>query len=443
MNAEQVLKELVREKYTEVADQSKNQNAASCCGCGPSCSSDEDFIGIMAEDYTKLSGYVAEADLGLGCGLPTQFAQIKKGDTVIDLGSGAGNDAFVARTQVGGEGKVIGIDFTEAMLKKARINAEKLGFNNVEFRWGDIEEMPVSDGIADVVVSNCVLNLVPNKARVFEEIYRVLKPQGHFSISDIVLVGELPAGLQQAAEMYAGCVAGAIQKELYLGLIQKTGFINVLLQKEREIYLPDEILGSFLSEAEIAEFRQSGTGIYSITVYAEKPGMISPSIQFKKAQAFDFEVVVEILKSAGLPTEDIEPTLPYFSIALADDKLVGVAGLEIYGTYGLLRSVAVLEDFRNFKIAHRLVNGILKEARLEGVKEVYLITTTAEKYFEKEGFEQVDRSVIPTEVAHSSQISSLCPSSAVVMKKKVEKPKIELNNLTSSAACCSPDAGCC
>ena len=140
----------------------------------------------------KLEGYNPDADLGLGCGLPTQFAKIKKGDTVIDLGSGAGNDAFIARYETGETGKVIGIDFTPAMIERARQNTEIRGFNNVEFRQGDIEQMPVTANTADVIVSNCVLNLVPNKDGVFKEIFRVLKPVGHFSISDIVLVGNLP-----------------------------------------------------------------------------------------------------------------------------------------------------------------------------------------------------------------------------------------------------------
>jgi SAM-dependent methyltransferase len=225
----------------------------------------------MSDDYTNLEGYNPNADLGLGCGLPTQFARIKKGDIVIDLGSGAGNDCFIARAETGETGKVIGIDFTPAMINKARENAEKLSFHNVEFRQGDIEKMPVTANTADVIVSNCVLNLVPDKHGVFQEMFRVLKPGGHFSISDIVLVGTLPKKIREAAEMYAGCVAGAIQKEAYLELIDITGFKNVTLQKEKPIIIPDDILSTYLSAAEIADFKKSGTGIYSITVFAEKP----------------------------------------------------------------------------------------------------------------------------------------------------------------------------
>lgn len=224
----------------------------------------------MADDYNEVEGYNAEADLGLGCGLPTQYANIKKGDVVIDLGSGAGNDAFIARHETGAEGKVIGIDFTPAMIERARQNAETKGFNNVEFRLGDLEKMPVTANVADVIVSNCVLNLVPNKDGVFKEIFRVLKTGGHFSISDIVLEGQLPKELKEAAEMYAGCVAGAVQKKVYLELIESNGFTNIVIQKDKAIIIPDDILGNYLSADQIAAYKSSGTAIRSITVYAEK-----------------------------------------------------------------------------------------------------------------------------------------------------------------------------
>jgi len=268
METTEQIKDMVRQKYSEIALQDKDTNQSSCCGSG--CCSEEVY-NIMSDDYTQMEGYNPDADLGLGCGLPTQFAQIKKGDVVIDLGSGAGNDCFIARAETGDTGKVIGIDFTPAMIEKARANADKLNFHNVEFRQGDIEKMPVTANTADVIVSNCVLNLVPNKYNVFQEIHRVLKPAGHFSISDIVLKGELPAKIQQAAEMYAGCVAGAIQKKEYLDLIEATGFTGIALQKEKPIVVPDDILAQYLSSGEIAEFKQSGTGIYSVTVFAQKP----------------------------------------------------------------------------------------------------------------------------------------------------------------------------
>jgi arsenite methyltransferase len=270
MNTNAEIKETVREKYAEIANQSKEQNLSSCCGATSSCCSDGVY-NIMADDYSKLEGYNPDADLGLGCGLPTEFAKIKEGDTVIDLGSGAGNDAFVARRLTGEKGKVIGIDFTEPMIARARENAEKLGLNNVEFRQGDIESMPVTANKADVIVSNCVLNLVPNKHKVFGEIYRVLKPGGHFSISDIVLEGQLPEKWKQVAELYAGCVSGAIQKKEYLSIIEEAGFKNISLQKDKTIHIPDDILAQYLTTDEIAEYKKGTTRIVSLTVYAEKP----------------------------------------------------------------------------------------------------------------------------------------------------------------------------
>lgn len=268
MKTEDQLKEIVKKKYSEIALQDLDTNKSSCCGAG-GCSTE--VYNIMSEDYSTLEGYNIDADLGLGCGLPTQFAQMKSGDVVIDLGSGAGNDCFIARHEVGNTGKVIGIDFTPAMIEKARINAEIRNFNNVEFRQGDIENMPISDNFADVVVSNCVLNLVPNKKAVFEDIYRILKPGAHFSISDVVLVGALPDGLRKDAEMYAGCVAGAIQKQVYMELIHATGFENMIVQKEKPIIIPNDILINYLSQDEINTFNNGETGIYSITVFAQKP----------------------------------------------------------------------------------------------------------------------------------------------------------------------------
>lgn len=263
------IKAIVKEKYSAIAKQSKEQNASSCCGTGSSscCSTD---VAVFSDDYTKLEGYNPDADLGLGCGIPTNIANIKPGDTVVDLGSGAGNDVFVARQLVGEKGRVIGVDMTETMIEKAEANKRKLGFTNVEFRFGDIERLPLEPNTADVVISNCVLNLVPDKAKAFSEIMRVLKPGGHFSISDVVTTGELPAQIKSAAEMYAGCVAGALLKEEYLGIISKTGFKNVQVKKEKSISIPDETLLEYLGENEIQLYKDSGVGVLSITVYGEK-----------------------------------------------------------------------------------------------------------------------------------------------------------------------------
>lgn len=262
------LKKLVQEKYGQIAKDSATPENKVSCGCSCGC---DDTYTIFSENYYGKEGYDPDADLGLGCGIPTDFVKIHKGDTVIDLGSGAGNDCFVARALVGEEGKVIGIDFTKDMIELARANAEKLGYTNVQFRYGDIENMPVTSKKADVVISNCVLNLVPDKEMAVEEICRILKVGGHFCISDVIIKGELPEAIRNAAEMYAGCVAGALEREKYMELIAKMGFINITIHKEKEILIPDNILANYLSKEEIAAFRASGTGIFSITISGEKP----------------------------------------------------------------------------------------------------------------------------------------------------------------------------
>lgn len=272
MKNNEEIKEMVKQKYSEIALQDQETNASSCCGSGPvSTQCQTEVYNIMSDEYDHLEGYSPDADLKLGCGLPTEFAKIKPGDTVVDLGSGAGNDCFVARHETGESGKVIGIDFTEAMINKARINADKLGYNNVEFRQGDIENMPISSDFADVVVSNCVMNLVPDKPKAFSEVHRILKSGGHFSISDIVLTGDLPEKIKNAAEMYAGCVASAIQKEDYLQIIKDAGFNNLTIQTEKPIIVPDDILKNYLNDEEMEIYKSKDNIIFSISVYGEKP----------------------------------------------------------------------------------------------------------------------------------------------------------------------------
>ena len=268
MKTSKEIKEIVKEKYAQIAMQSKKENESSCCGSG-GCSS-VDYT-IFSDDYSEMDGYNPNADLGLGCGIPTEFAVMRKGDTVLDLGSGAGNDVFVARQIVGDSGFVIGVDMVQEMIDKAKENNKKLGYKNVQFRFGEIEELPVTANKVDVVISNCVLNLVPDKQKAFNEVNRVLKPGGHFSISDVVLEGNLPENLINAAEMYAGCVSGALQKNDYLSKIYYAGFEEIQIMKEKEIILPDDILSKYLNSEQLKEFKNTNTGIYSITVKGEKP----------------------------------------------------------------------------------------------------------------------------------------------------------------------------
>lgn len=268
MKKNQELKELVKQRYSELALNS-DELKGCCCGKKPASPSKKVFT-IMSEDYKNLKGYEPDADLGVGCGLPTQYANINKGDTVIDLGSGAGNDCFIARAEAGENGRIIGIDFSPQMISKARNNAIKRGYTNVEFLEGDIENMPLSDNTADVVVSNCVLNLLPQKNLIFKEIYRVLKPGGHFCISDVVLNGVFPKEFTDNAAMYAGCIASAIQKEEYLKKIEKADFINIRIERTKTILIPDDVLYEHLDEDTIRKYKSGNVGIYSITVTGQK-----------------------------------------------------------------------------------------------------------------------------------------------------------------------------
>ncbi|MCK9451156.1 MAG: arsenite methyltransferase [Bacteroidales bacterium] len=262
------LKLVVKEKYAKIAEQQILSTQSSCCGVTACCETLE--FSMIGDEYQNIKGHNPDADLGLGCGIPTEFAQIKQGDTVVDLGAGAGNDCFVARTLVGENGKIIGLDFTETMVEKARNNNRKMGYGNIEFLLGEIEDMPIPDNTADVVISNCVLNLVPNKEKAFAEIYRILKPNAQLCVSDIVLKGELPEKIKTASEMYVGCVSGAFQIDDYMKIIKNSGFVNIKVEKEKSIQIPDKILLNYLSLRELNEYKKFDNGIYSITVYAEK-----------------------------------------------------------------------------------------------------------------------------------------------------------------------------
>lgn len=262
------LKQIVKEKYGKIAEQ--NTEEKSCC-CGTSCCGPDVDYTVFSEDYKNKEGYNPDADMNLGCGIPTDFAGIKMGDHILDLGSGAGNDCFVARAIVGETGKVTGIDMTEQMISKAKENCAKLGFTNVDFVSGDIEEMPFDDKKFDVVISNCVLNLVPDKSKAFSEIFRVLKPGGHFCVSDVVIKGTLSEKMLKDAEMYAGCVSGASEMNEYLKIVEDSGFLKVKVHKQKEIRLPETLLSEYNDPDELKLYREGDTGIFSITVSANRP----------------------------------------------------------------------------------------------------------------------------------------------------------------------------
>jgi cyclopropane-fatty-acyl-phospholipid synthase len=270
MRTEDETRTLVRERYGAIARAGSSCCGPTACGCGDEMA--PDGLNVIGEAYAGVAGRLAEADLNLGCGVPTRHAALRPGETVLDLGSGAGNDAFIARHEVGPEGRVIGVDMTPEMIAKARGNAAKLGYDNVAFREGPIEQMPVDSGSIDVVISNCVLNLVPDKGRAFAEMFRVLRPGGRFCVSDIVATGELPAPVREGAALYVGCVAGAMAEDSYLDLLEATGFNGVRVAEARPIPLSDEALAGTMGAADIAAFRASGVTLKSVTVLGTRPG---------------------------------------------------------------------------------------------------------------------------------------------------------------------------
>jgi len=272
MDHKNEIKEVIKKRYSKIVSQSRT---SSCCSAAKTksscCGSDDKFdVNMIGDEYKNINGHIDEADLSLGCGIPTKYAAISKGDSVVDLGSGAGNDVFVARQIVGDSGFVTGIDMTEEMINKANGIKQKLGYVNVEFKLGEIEAMPLPDNFADVVISNCVLNLVPDKVKSFEEIFRILKPGGHFCISDVVTEGAMPKGFKKSAELYAGCIAGAVELKTYLGIITQVGLHNIEVKIKKQIHIPEEVITEYLTDTDKKELSDKNFGLYSITVTGYK-----------------------------------------------------------------------------------------------------------------------------------------------------------------------------
>jgi len=270
------IKTAVRQGYAKIANTAGSccAPAASCCGPQKTLEKISQEIGYGTED---LQAVPEGANLGLGCGNPIAMSSLREGETVVDLGSGAGFDCFLAAQAVGKKGKVIGVDMTPEMLDKARGNLRKGDFPQVEFRLGEIENLPVADNTADIIISNCVINLSPDKERVFDEAFRILKPGGRIMVSDIVLQEELPLIIQKSVSAYIGCVSGAVQKEGYLQTVQKAGFEHIKVLEERRFPLGDLISHPAAKEAKVdqetlkATLEKLSTSITSIKVSALKP----------------------------------------------------------------------------------------------------------------------------------------------------------------------------
>jgi SAM-dependent methyltransferase len=270
------IKKIVKERYARIAKQDSSccLPVESCCGSKSQVQESAPKIGYNDEE---LRGVPEGANLGLGCGNPVALASLKEGETVLDLGSGAGLDCFLAANKVGPRGKVIGLDMTPEMVEKAKENAKRGAYDNVEFRLGEIEKLPVADRSVDVIISNCVINLSPDKKKVFQEAFRVLKPGGRLMVSDIVLLKELPESIRNSSEAYAACIAGAIKKEDYLRAIVASGFEGVRIIEETPFpteYLVDDPTAKSLGKKlkiPYEEIKGAAASVVSIKVAGVKP----------------------------------------------------------------------------------------------------------------------------------------------------------------------------
>ena len=401
------IRQAVREQYGQIAERDDCGCGSSCCGAAPaSADALSQALGYSADE----TGAVPEgANLGLGCGNPQAIAALQAGETVLDLGSGAGFDCFLAAKQVDDSGRVIGVDMTPAMLSKARHNAEQGGYRNVEFRLGEIENLPVADACVDIILSNCVINLSPNKPRVFAEAFRVLKPGGRLAISDVVAFAELPEDIRRDMALLTGCMAGASPISEVEAMLRNAGFrqIRIAPKDESKSFIRDWAPGIPITDY-----------VVSATIEAIKPLMKPSSIDMRSARAEDFPAIIALLKASRLPTDDLcEERVGHFVVATAEGSLVGVCGLEVFGDAGLPRSLAVEPAWRGSGLGERLVAENERRAHAAGLSALYLLTTTAQTYLQRLGYEDVPRDVVPAAIAAHPQFRGLCPASAKCMRK--------------------------
>ncbi len=416
-----LIKTLVKEGYTQAVSQT--------CGC-----SGHSRPGMKGQ-LVQIAGYSVQELKNLpddsvanafGCGNPTAAAGVMPGQTVVDIGSGAGIDCLLAAEKTGKGGRVIGIDMTPVMVEKATANAKRAGAENVEFRLGDAEQMPVDSATADWIISNCVINLAPDKDKVFKEIFRVLKPDGRVSISDIVLGADLPEAVAHDFQALVGCIAGAIKESEYVEKMYAAGLRDIFIV-DRLIYNRSQI-GSLMSEEgccgsgispEVRSVLPLLEGkIWSARIIARKPdtpGTDFELLRIRKAEPPDILFIKALLAESALPVEDIDPHLKHFYVALSGAHIAGVAGAEVYLPYALMRSVAVRPAFRKHGIARRLIESVLTRLKHDGVSEVFLLTKDAALYFSNMGFKIISRKDVPENIKNCSQFSECCCNGATVM----------------------------
>ena len=439
------IKDAVKSRYAKAI-----QGSSSSCGpsatpagapssscCGPTTIEQKGgMVKIAGYDKADLSRLPADAvQNSFGCGTPLAFAGVRVGQTVLDIGSGAGIDCFIAAEKVGPTGKVIGLDMTPEMIERARKNAQEAGITNVEFRFGEAEKMPVDDASVDWVISNCVINLSPDKPAVFGEIGRILRPGGRISISDIV-AQDLPDAVRQSRDAWTGCLAGAISEEEYVKGLEVAGLRDVRVTS-RIVYDASQLKGLFGSSCcgagegqDVAALADAAAGkIWSARFEGVKaqPTSVVAGTTIEPATKGDLPTLEALLAEAGLPT-DVAPHLTGFLVARHHGKVVGCAGMEVHGVDALFRSLAVSPGYQGAGIGRRLYDALVEKARGHSVQRAYLLTTTIVSLAESWGFQRIGRDKVPTEIRDTTQFRGDCCASAVAMWQDLDSRR---------AQCCS------
>lgn len=418
------VREQVRDHYaTRVRSQSTccgPNTTTSCCSAAAIELDTSSPWGAALYSADELAQAPDEAaTVSYGCGNPTALAALRTGEVVLDLGSGGGLDCFLAARKVGTRGYVYGVDMTDEMLDLARRNAAKAAVTNVEFRKGTIEALPLADESVDVIISNCVVNLSPDKEQVLREAFRVLRPGGRLAISDVVIDGDLAdlpvseAQLRQALS-WAGCIAGALTVTQFQGYLAAAGFeqIDVQIQQRYSLDALGIAPATVTQLLPLAAAETLARRFTSSLIAARKPAPIT----ITTGTTADLPAVEALLRRSDLPTSGVADCVETLRVARSGEHVMGSAALEIYGEMALLRSVAVYPTLRGMGIGQQLATAVLDAARQRGIRHLYLLTTTAGDFFAQFGFQPVARGAVPAAVKASAEFTSLCPDSALVMQ---------------------------
>lgn len=406
----QDIREDVRKKYAHAIT-----NKLSCCGTS-TCNNPVTGNLYEINEIEGLPEDILQASFG--CGNPTALAELYAGETVLDLGSGAGLDVLLSAKRVGTHGKAYGLDMTDEMLAVAKENQARSGISNAEFLKGHIEAIPLSDSIIDVIISNCVINLSNDKNKVLQEGYRVLKPGGRFAISDIVLTRALPPSLQKNVTAWAGCIAGALLEQEYQEKLVSAGFTNIEIVRTRMYDFSDEQVAAFVSDLSETEREDLKGALASVFIRAKKPAkMLVEGKEYiiRNAVDSDLSAIDTLLSENGLTTSGVRENLCNFLVA-EEKHVVGIIGMEFTEHSVMLRSLAICQELRKSGIGTSLVNRALRIGRAKGIQNVYMLTNTAETFALRWGFEKIQRSDIPADLMQSSALNNFCPLSSNCMK---------------------------